>query len=271
MRAKIMTLVLALVAALVCVVAVGSTSQHTATAATGYPDASNTGVPAGTTLTAYSGPTTITGAVTIDAKRLTGQFIVEEGGSLTIRNSSLDTGAYYGILNYGAVLIEDSTLVGGLTATIANYGGAFTGRRLDVSGGEDGVRLSDGNVLVDSYIHDQAGGSDSHFDAVTADGYRGWRIEHNTILNPHAQTACVWVGDPRYAPSEGLLTRNYLAGGGYCIYGGPGIGEGIRVTDNVFGYDYWPKVGYWGVAAYWDPNGNTWSGNTTTDGTPVTP
>ena len=89
---------------------------------------------------------------------------------------------------------------------------------------------------------------------MTADGgYRNWRVVHNTILNPHGQTGAVWVGDERYGPSEGVLRDNFIAGGGYAIYGGPGIGNGIHAVDNVFSTRYFPRSGHWGVSTRWDP------------------
>jgi hypothetical protein len=140
-----------------------------------------------------------------------------------------------------------------------------------VSGTEDGVRMADNSTLVDSYVHDLQGSSSSHYDAVTADGYRGWRIEHNTILNPHPQTAAVWIGDARYGPSSGVLRNNLLAGGGYTIYAGPGAAPGLTVTGNVFSQRYYPRCGSFGAITGWVGSGNTWSGNVFDGGSLVSP
>ena len=47
-----------------------TTESSTSTQTPGFPDASNTGVPAGTALSPYTGSCTITSTVTIDAKTL---------------------------------------------------------------------------------------------------------------------------------------------------------------------------------------------------------
>jgi len=101
---------------------------------------------------------------------------------------------------------------------------------------------------------------------VTADGGTGWSITHNTLVNDFAQTAVVWVGDPRYGPSSGELIGNMLVGGGYTIYGGPGGGAGIRVEDNAFSARVWRNGGYWGPVTGWIPEGNVWTGNVWADG-----
>jgi hypothetical protein len=189
---------------------------------------------------------------------------------VTIRNVLVRPDSYYGILVQGRdVRIEDTTVAGTTLRTMAGIaaeGGTFTAARIEVTGVEDGVRLADDCVLTDSYIHGLAGDPGSHFDGVTADGYSGWRIVHNTILNPHTQTAAVWIGDARYGPSEGELRDNLIAGGGYTIYAGPGTAPGIRVLGNVFSTRYHERSGRWGVSTGWDPEGNVWQDNAWLDG-----
>ena len=69
---------------------------------TGFPDASNTGVPAGTTLTAYTGPSNITTANTvIDGKNI-GCIQVTAPG-VVIRNSNISCSGGY------AVYVDDRT------------------------------------------------------------------------------------------------------------------------------------------------------------------
>ena len=189
---------------------------------------------------------------------------------VTIRNVLVRPDSYYGILVHGQdVLIEDTTVAGtalGAMAGIAADGGSFVASRIEVTGVEDGVRLGDDCSLTDSFIHGLRGDRDSHFDGVTADGFTGWRIVHNTILNPHPQTGVVWVGDARYGPSEGEVRDNLLAGGGYTVYAGPGTGRGINVVNNAFSTRYHRDSGRWGVSTGWDPEGNTWQENSWTDG-----
>ncbi len=191
---------------------------------------------------------------------------------VTLRNIKVLQDSYYGILIYGKnIRIEDSTVKGVNRHTMAGIaaieGGTFVATRIEVRKVEDGVRLADDCVLKHSLIHELVGDEEAHYDAVTADGgFRGWRVVHNTILNPHRQTGAVWVGDERYGDSAGVLRNNYIAGGGYSIYAGPGAGQGIRVVDNVFSTRYYRRSGYWGVSTRWDPEGNIWSGNRWIDG-----
>ena len=189
---------------------------------------------------------------------------------VTLRNVRVNADSYYGVLVHGAnTLIQRASVVGTnleVMAGIAVNSGDARIRRTEVRGVEDGIRLSDNSRVRRSLIHDLRGDDSSHFDGVTADGSTGWRIVHNTILNPHTQTAAVWVGDERYDDSEGVLRDNYLAGGGYTIYAGPGIGKGIRVLDNRFSTRYFPRSGHWGVSSSWESTGNTWSGNRWADG-----
>lgn len=87
-------------------------------------------------------------------------------------------------------------------------------------------------------------------------------IHRNRILNQNPQTSCIYIGGNTVTVSD-----NYLAGGGWVIYGGAHDNghEGPRahnvsVTGNIFGFDHFPKSGNFGPVAYWDP-ANTWSNN----------
>jgi hypothetical protein len=233
----------------------------------GWPNAQNTGATG--SLTTVAGQTITTDGTTLANVMVNGQLTIK-ADDVTLRNVHVKTTGAYGVLTYGRnLVVEDSTIEGvvGTTAGLAAYEqGQFVARRLNVFNSEDGVRLSDNSKLYDSFIHDLIGTPEAHYDAVTADMYTGWEIVHNTILNQHDWTAAVWVGDPRYTASSGRLEDNFLAGGGYVVYGGPGTGPGIRVVDNVFSTRFFAKGGYWGPVVYWEPAGNTWSGNTWADG-----
>ena len=215
---------------------------------------------------------TITRDGTVIANREIIGTLTIRADDVTLRNVVVRANSYYGILTYGRnTVIKDSTVAGTNPDTMAGIaaieGGTVRAYRIEVRGVEDGVRLSDDSVLRDSLIHRLSGDPDSHYDGVTADsGNTGWQIVHNTILNHHGQTGAVWVGDERYGRSSGVLRENYLAGGGYTVYAGPGTGRGIRVVDNVFSTRFFPRSGRWGVSCRWEPDGNTWRGNKWIDG-----
>lgn len=271
-----LTLVSATVSALVVgpTGAAATAAASTAPAAAAYkpwPSTKNTGF-LGTrapTRTIRGRTVTVDGTVIANV-RVAGELRIQ-ADNVRISNVYLESQGYYGVLTYGRnTVITDSTIrgtPGNTLAGIAAYDrGTVIARRVEVTRAEDGVRLGNNSVLVDSLVHGLAGDSSAHFDAVTADGHTGWRIVHNMIRNHHNQTAAVWVGDPRYGPSEGLLENNYIAGGGYSIYAGHGTGAGIRVRNNVFSARYFPRCGYFGVVAKWQYAGNTWSGNRWQDG-----
>lgn len=239
-----------------------------------FPSASTTGPRAAITETRGSITINQDGTV-LENMVITGQVTVNADNVL-IRNVDVRPGgANYGILVWGSgAQITDTAVHGSgntLGGIVAYEQGSFDALRVDVSGTEDGVRMADNCTLVDSYVHDLQGSSSSHYDAVTADGYRGWRIEHNTILNDHSQTSVVWIDDPRYRASSGVLNDNYLAGGGYTIYSGPGTSPGLKVTNNVFSKRYYSRSGYWGPVTGWTGSGNTWSGNVYEGGGSVNP
>lgn len=210
----------------------------------------------------------------IENREVTGDLRIE-ADDVVIRNVLIETDGYFGVLVTGRRLsIERSTIIGTAPWTVAGLaaheGGTFVANRIEVRGSEDGVILGDNSTLKNSLVHGLAGEPSSHFDSVTADGSTGWRIHHNTLLNPHGKTAVVWVGDDRYGTSAGVLSDNYLAGGGFTIYAGPGETgdghDGIHVIDNVFSTRYYPRSGYWGVVYEWHRTGNTWQRNTWIDG-----
>ncbi|QIX27856.1 hypothetical protein ncot_15605 [Nocardioides sp. JQ2195] len=217
------------------------------------------------TLRSIQGRTITRDGAVLRNVRVNGQLTIM-ADDVVLDNVYVKTSSAYGVLVYGhRAKVRDTTIEGTpgptLAGLVAYEGGSFVARRIHVFRTEDGVRMASNCILTDSLIHGLRGSPESHFDAVTADGYTGWRILRNRILNHHSQTAAVWVGDPRYRDSAGLLKNNFIAGGGYSIYGGPGQRAGIRVIDNTFSTKHFPRSGYWGPVAYWESSGNTWSGN----------
>ncbi|MFS8065512.1 MAG: hypothetical protein ACMG6S_03985, partial [Byssovorax sp.] len=141
------------------------------------PDASNTGVPAGTKLTP-SGSIKVTedGAV-IENLHVTGTITVL-ANNVTIRKVHLTSDDYYPIRYFDndntGLLVEDSEIegtTGDVTSAIsfANY----TARRLNIHGSSDGLK-ADSNVLIeDCWIHDLSNGPSEHNDAVQSTGGKG--------------------------------------------------------------------------------------------------
>jgi hypothetical protein len=232
-----------------------------------WPTGKNTG--ARGDLRTVRGRTITRDGVTLKNLRVRGQITIHSD-DVTLRNVHVVTDDTYGVLVYGRqARILHTTIEGhGRTlAGLAGYpGGQFIARRVNVFGTNDGVRMTSRSRLVGSFVHGLKGDSDSHYDTVTADGYKRWVIRHNRLYNPHGQTGVVWIGDIRYDASSGLLKNNYIAGGGYSIYAGHSVKPGLRVVDNVFSTRFFRDCGYWGLITEWHWKNNTWSNNRWIDG-----
>ena len=219
----------------------------------GYPDASNTGVPSGTNLTAYTGPTNITTANTVIDGKTIGSCITVSASNVTIRNTKIScSNAYRAVqVSGGSVTIEDSEIdcKGTNNDGLGNSG--YTLRRVDLSGCENGMNVA-GNVTVeDSYIHDLTTANGAHTDGAQFNqGASNITFRHNTIntvgSGSGTGTSCIIMwdeGNPQN--SNVLITGNLLIGTkvAFTIYT-PRQGplSNVRVTNNqlrvgVFGYN----------------------------------
>lgn len=201
---------------------VGSTpTAGTCTSSTpsvcGFPDATNTGVPSGTTLTAYTGPSTITTAnTTVDSKTM--GCITIRAANVTIKNSKIlcadpiyvvDVDDDVGVSPIGVTLLDDeiACVTGGLAGTPhagpgTALGDAFiTARRINLYGCENAGDVNQEFDIQDSYIHDLyedplAGGDGTHTDGfqfasahfnggggASIAGVNNVTLTHNTILS----------------------------------------------------------------------------------------
>jgi hypothetical protein len=238
--------------------------------ATGYPDASNTGVPAGTTLTAYTGPSTISTPNTVISGKTMGCInVVAEG--VVIRNSRISCSGSAVNVNdpvlYGKtpLLIEDSEI------TCNNGSGAtgvaeahFTLRRVNIHHCENGLSVNQDVTIEDSYIHDLDMAEGAHTDGIQL-SFGHWNgssypccaknvtVRHNTILGGddagHFATSAIISN--KLGPDENvLIDGNLMAGGAYTLFcdqqGFTGIN--YRVTNNRFSTRYSSKVGYFGAS-----------------------
>ena len=153
----------------------------------------------------------------------------------------------------------------------------------DVSVFADALSLGHGSIH-DDYVHDlrsfiNRSGGYAHLDAILSDGNDrlGLRIQHNTLLNPvpanRGATSVIGLLPNTGPISDTVVTDNWIAGGGYSLYGGGAAATGVVVTGNVFSTQYWSRCGYYGPAAYWNSTGagNQWSDNRYSSGAEVAP
>jgi hypothetical protein len=262
----------------------------------GFPDATNSGVPAGTRLTAVpgqatSGPgwawkaSTHTVDVTANGATITGLHI---SGVLNIQanNVTVDkvevtsNGDFFGISlrHTKDVTIEHST-IGGANNTAGRIGASIH----DVYGDSTGMLIKDNNIfffktaiqvttgtVTGNYIHDTGFVPEDHTNGILDLGTtQPLTIRDNTILDDQDQTDAISLGatGPGQPVAKKVVEDNLLGGGSYAIYGGATHGNttsGIVVKNNVFSQYYFPKSGKWGPVAYFDTAGvgNVWTGNT---------
>ena len=150
--------------------------------------------------------------------------------------------------------------------------------RSHISRVEDGIHADAASTsIIENLIDGLVARPSSHNDAIQIPAQaRNISIERNRMVNQNPQTSCIF--------NEGssiTIKDNYLAGGGWVIYGGansnghggPGSRD-VSMTGNIFGSDFFPKSGHFGPVAYWDSRpdrANTWSGNAFSDGREIKP
>ena len=250
----------------------------TPTTAAGYPTAASTGVPAGTTLTAYTGPATISTAGTvIDGKKITSCLVIE-ANNVTIKNSLIQSkSCFFNVLsdngNTGIQLTDvEIDGQGNLSGDSALNGGGYTCLRCDIHGTVDGFKAGTAVTIRDSFIHDLAVGNDSHNDGIQSLGTTSLKILHNRIvIAGQATSAIILTTNAADQIRNVQIDGNLLGGGAWTVYGGVDPGSekkvsNIAITGNQFTTAIYPKSGAYGPLTSADPPVVAVSGNTWADG-----
>jgi hypothetical protein len=260
-----------------------------------YPDATNTGVPAGTTLKQVpsqvsSGPGWSYNAagknvtVTVAGTVLSGLYIpynlVINASNVTVKNVQVVTGGNFGIslTHTKGVTIENST-ISGTNATSGRVAYAIddvyadsTGMTIkanDISAFRTAIQISTG-LAQGNYLHDPGFVAGDHTNGFYVNGgTQPLTITGNTIFDSLGQTDAINLDAGTPSPSAPVanksVTNNFLAGGSYTIYAGAASGSPtskIVITGNRFGQHYYAKSGQYGPVAYFGSGtGNAWSGN----------
>jgi hypothetical protein len=268
--------------------------------ACGYPDATNTGVPAGTALTPATTRTVTANGTVLSGLEITGTVTVA-ADNVTIKDSKIvatkgGSGSWAVILNEGAdnFTIEHTEIVGpagnsnGIESAVWNhYGNPGTVSRYNyfhhcADCWEGSGRFENDYMVVDASY------PGSHNEDIYVCG-GAVDVEHSTLLNTYPQTATVF-GDTSGCGGNTFEVKNsLLAGGGYVLYpqGNAGSPTGsMNISGNRFArctngavYDsgsggtycngrtgdangYYPYGGFFGLAAYYfSGTGNIWSNN----------
>jgi Right handed beta helix region len=264
-------------------------------ASCGYPAATTTGVPAGTTLKQVpgqvsSGPgwtynaaaNTVT--VTVNGTVLSGLSIpgnlIINASNVTVKNVQVTTGGNFGIslTHTTGVTIENSTITGQNPATgrvnsaiddVYGDSTAMTIKDNNISAFRTAIQISTG-LIEGNYIHDPGYLAGDHTNGIYVNGgTQPLTIQDNTIFDSLSQTDAINLdaGTAGVPVASKTVQNNFLAGGSYTIYGGAAIGSptsAIIIKNNRFGQLYYPHSGQYGPVSYYDPTGtgNTWTGNT---------
>jgi Right handed beta helix region len=261
--------------------------------ACGFPDATNSGVPASVKLRTVPGQvssglgwtSSASGSVQVrgNGAVLSGLYIPGNldilASHVTIKDVKVVTGGAFGIsLRHTAgVTIENSTISGRnvtsgrVDSAIADLYGDSTGiviKANNISAFRSAVQVTTG-LVTGNYMHHPGYISGDHTNGVIADGGSGrLQVTHNTILNSLGQTDAVTIDTSQTAGPvrNKVIMHNLLAGGGYPIYGGTAFGHataGILIENNRFGQGFYRSSGQFGPVAYFDSagSGNVWTGN----------
>lgn len=228
----------------------------------GFPDASNTGVPAGTQLTTVGGFTAATAGAVYDGLNVTGVITVTAPG-VTIKNSKvrgIDLGGTADSDTSPArLLIQDVEIDCGGPGTKGIQENNFTAQRVNIHNCEDGSINKHNVTIEDSYIHDLATSSTAHNDGVQSYATHDIVIRHNRIYG--VDTSAININnDVNGAHSTNVLVENnLLAGGAWTLYCPKPSTTNVRILNNAFSTIFYPKVGFFGSNT--DCSGETGSGN----------
>ena len=270
-----------------------------AVSTTGFPGASDTGVPAGTALTKVGpggltrGPgwvyqsrgwVEVTGSnVTLEGLYIPFNVDITSASNVTLKDDEIyGAGAQWGIsLRHDKnVTIEADSIYGPPGCAAQMYEGVS-----DIYGDSTGTQIigddiwntagpvSIGNGLIQgNYLHGLTQCGSEHNDGIGVNsGSTSLVIDHNTVLDPLNQTCAICLFSDFGQVRNVTIENNLLAGGDYALYGGLSGNQGasstpgVRITGNVFSTVYYRGGGTFGPAAHvWA--GDVWSGNTWADG-----
>lgn len=263
--------------------------------ACGFPSAKSTG-PRSSSLSSHSGDIEVrTNGTTISGWNLSGSLDIY-ANNVTIIDTKINSKNWWAVnlrSGYTGLKILHSNLTGTPGAGPDNGGEDYAVSNMgegDIEVGWDDVSvfanaLSMGHGYIhDDYVHDivpfiNRSGGYAHLDVVISDGddTAGLRVVHNTLMNPvptgQGTTSVIGLLPNTGPISNTTISDNWLAGGGYTIYGGGTGASGVVVTGNIFSTTYASGCGYYGPVAYWNTggSGNQWTGNRLTTGAQVVP
>jgi hypothetical protein len=245
-----------------------------------FPGPSNTGVPAGTVLTPYTGSCNVTTPNTvIDSKTINCDMTISAANVTITRSHFIDGSITNKDQSEFPYTITDSTIEVSLNRIAqrrAIMGTNITALRNNASGGYSGGWCKH-CLIEDNYFHHLTYQSGWHVSAFRMDQYL--TLRHNSLscdLPVYSDGGCsadmTGYGDFETVEYNTLDRNLYVSneGASYCAYGGSTPGKPyseytnhIVFTDNVWQRGVSGKCGRYGLVARFDITrpGNVWSGN----------
>lgn len=243
---------------------------------TGWPNASNTGVPPGTVLTTYTGPCTITTPTTIDAKTINcGTLFIL--APVVITRSKVNGQVLEDFHDNASISLDQVEVDGGKGQGAAVSNTNVTVTRSNIHGGAASVQCGSNCTVIGSYLHGQYAplGAGWHDDGFITNGGDNMVLRDNAIICDEGHGAC--TADILLAADFGKVTHvtvdhNLLmadANVQYCTYGGSNrLGaENVTYTNNVFQRGANRTCGRYGATIYIGGPGSVFTGNAWDDGT----
>ena len=245
-------------------------------------------MPAGTKLTDYSGPCSITTANTVIDGKTVNCSLGIQAANVTIRNSKVNGTVILDIDSPGSsawsLTLQDSEVDGGQVQLSAVGWGNLKVIRSNIHGGQTAVQCEENSVsclVQDSYLHGQylPANEPWHLGGFLSDGGRNMTLRHNFIVcdQPVNAVGEGCTGDvnliPNFAPINGaLIERNLFGaniGSSYCTYGGEKSTSptpdsfNVVYRDNVFQRGSNGKCAAFGPVTDFDVRntGNQWTCN----------
>jgi hypothetical protein len=219
---------------------------------TGWPDATNTGVSFGVTLTKSGSLTLSTAGQVISGLEINGSVFIN-ASNVTLENCRITSGGFTvvqignGSISPANVVIQDCEIngmgMGGSPGSngIWDWGGGGSNwlLRNDIHNCENPIVPSSGDLVQDNYIHDLNAPGSPHYDGIQMDGGANIVIEHNTVINQWGWTSAVMIANDLGSISNITVDNNRLIGGGFTVYAdghfNAGPMSGVSFTNNRMG------------------------------------
>lgn len=217
----------------------------------GWPGPTNTGYPAGTTLTNTNGRIITTNNAVINGERINGQLVIR-ATNVTIKNSyiSWDGGGAGGSgvikIEVGASATIDHVEMNGLNHTHAciwHEGSSMTATAANCYGVNDGMfswaqntgNSGDNVNISDSYFHDfTTNAANGHIDGYQTEGASHGRITHNTYNMWSDTSSAISIWNSLKSSDDWTIQNNLFTGAGFTLYAEDYSGPGnVLAVENV--------------------------------------